>query len=152
MGNHHSSQKKEKRKSKRGSKSALSDAGEAAARRFQASGGGGGGGGGRASTDYKPSKAKKHKLKSSDLEQRIEIASKTGGLSLRGFTLSQLPEAVLHLSKLRTLDAGANQLTTIPQQLATLVHLKKLHLDDNQLSEAANFDTLTRLQEVRPPP
>ena len=76
-------------------------------------------------------------------QQKIKLASTTGVLALPNSRLRKLPDEVLQLSKLRTLDVTGNQLSELPPQISAFTVLKTLKLALN------TFETLPDLSELK---
>jgi regulator of replication initiation timing len=104
--------------------------------------------------------------------EKIKHAQRTGKLDLSAASLTDLPEEILALTNLRTLNLYHNpikilptrllMLTTlreltlyrtrlikVPTQLSALVHLTKLHMGSNRLTDLpSEIFALTQLQEI----
>ncbi len=84
-------------------------------------------------------------------EKQIEEALRSGKteLNLLRMELTELPESIGRLTKLKWLGLGGNQLTTLPESLGKLRRLKKLYLTRNQLIDLPNsLSTFTQLQTL----
>ena len=83
--------------------------------------------------------------------EKIDIAKKTGVLSLQEHGLEEVPAQVFDLTNLRTLDISKNKLATAGgDRLVKLSSLKTLNLDSNKLtrgslSALANLNKLQNL-------
>ena len=90
-------------------------------------------------------------------ETKIEQAKKSGAieLDLRSMALTELPESIGQLTKLKKLALGIdyskkdrkqNQLTTLPESLGQLMQLTSLNISNNQLT--ALPESLGQLQNL----
>jgi len=76
--------------------------------------------------------------------EELDLSAEWGSDSLK---LTELPEALVQLTQLQTLDLSRNQLTTLPEWLCQLTHLQTLYLSDNQLTTLPEaLGQLTQLQ------
>src|SRR5258706_3608829 len=92
-----------------------------------------------------------------EAEKKIEEALKSGAteLDLRSMALTELPESIGQLTKLKKLDLSwgykdekqKNQLATLPDSLGQLTQLTELNLSDNQLT--ALPDSLGQLMQLQ---
>jgi internalin A len=83
--------------------------------------------------------------------ERIQAALKTGAveLDLSGLDLTEVPEEIAHLTKLRMLDLSYNELTSLPDVIAQLTNLQALDIDNNQLTSLPDaIAQLTNLQRL----
>ncbi|MFM6633107.1 MAG: leucine-rich repeat protein [Microcystis panniformis] len=72
---------------------------------------------------------------------------RAGELDLSGRNLTEIPPEIPHLTSLRSLALGHNQIREIPEALAHLTSLRFLYLGHNQISEIPKaLDQLTSLQ------
>ena len=71
-------------------------------------------------------------------------------LDLRNNDLERLPE-VWRLPRLETLDVGENRLAALPDELATMPHLRELRADANPLREPLP-EALEDIVVLEPPP
>ncbi|GMF50130.1 unnamed protein product [Phytophthora fragariaefolia] len=81
-------------------------------------------------------------------QQKLKTARATGVLALPSSKLKKLPEEILELSNLRTLDLAANRLSELPPQLNALKSLKTLKVPNNalvELPDLSGLDALTTL-------
>lgn len=70
----------------------------------------------------------------SNVKQHYEIASKTGVLQLSDHKLKDVPPEVFNLCEvLRNLDLSKNKISSLPDDIARLKHLKLFNLDINKL-------------------
>lgn len=75
----------------------------------------------------------------SSVKQHYETASKTGVLQLSDHKLKDVPPEVFTLSEiLRNLDLSKNKISSLPDDIAKLKHLKLLKLDTNRLQALPN--------------
>ncbi|WP_442947684.1 leucine-rich repeat domain-containing protein [Nostoc sp.] len=71
------------------------------------------------------------------------------GLYLRNNQVTELPEAIASLTQLQTLNLSDNQLTELPEAIASLTQLQTLNLFYNQLTELPEaIASLTQLQQL----
>jgi internalin A len=87
----------------------------------------------------------------SPAEARIQKALKKGesSLDLSELGLTELPESIVQLSRLRDLYLHENQLTTLPESFARLTQLQTLTLHNNQLTVLPeSFTQLSQLQRL----
>ncbi|KAJ8550430.1 hypothetical protein ON010_g10641 [Phytophthora cinnamomi] len=85
-------------------------------------------------------------------QQKLKSARATGVLALPDSKLKKLPEELLELSALRTLDLTANRLSELPPQLNALKALKTLKVASNvlvALPDLSGLDALTTCAEPR---
>jgi Leucine-rich repeat (LRR) protein len=85
-------------------------------------------------------------------EERIEEALRFGAeqLDLSDMELTELPESVARLTRLRSLNVSKNQLTTLPKALGQLTQLRSLNVSKNQLTTLPKaLGQLTQLQTLR---
>ena len=82
-------------------------------------------------------------------QQKIKAATTTGVLALPNSKLKKLPDEVLQLSTLRTLDVTSNQLSDLPPQLSAFAVLKTLKLSFNAFETLPDLSTLQALTTVR---
>eukprot|EP01083_Nonionella_stella_P058636 153548_1 len=78
-----------------------------------------------------------NKIGKNVVRQKLEIASKTGVLSLCEHNLVALPEQLLQMKKIRTLDLSKNKIKRLPNQVSTLTSMKSLKLDSNKLTKGS---------------
>ncbi|CAI5713131.1 unnamed protein product [Peronospora destructor] len=78
-------------------------------------------------------------------EQKIKTAKTTGVLALPNCKLKNLPEELLHLSMLRTLDLTGNKLSDLPPQVNALKMLKTLKVSSNMLETLPDLSALEAL-------
>ena len=88
------------------------------------------------------------------MQERAEVWSKTGIMSLRDAGMRELPEGLLQqpgaLSTIRTADLGGNALTALPASVANLTALMRLRLSCNALtSQGVPWGELASLQHLR---
>ena len=88
-----------------------------------------------------------------DTEQALKIAAKLPrltALSLRGDSLSTLPESILEMPQLRRLNIGDNPLTELPAKFAMLKTLEELYLDrEVKLNFKQAFKVLGQMKNLR---
>ena len=84
-------------------------------------------------------------------QQKIKTAKTTGVLALPNSKLKKLPEELLHLSRLRTLDLTGNNLSDLPPQVNALTMLKMLKVSSNILETLPDLSALRALTTVRAP-
>mmetsp|Transcript_42014 Transcript_42014/g.72373 ORF Transcript_42014/g.72373 Transcript_42014/m.72373 type:complete len:279 (+) Transcript_42014:49-885(+) len=77
--------------------------------------------------------------------QKIDIANKTGILSLQDLKLKQIPPDTFQLNKLKTLDCSGNNIISYPEEIQNLTMLKSLKFDRNNLTSLPHLEGLTRL-------
>lgn len=79
----------------------------------------------------------------------MELDLSSENSSTRQLKLSNLPEALKHLTQLRTLNLSNNQLTELPEWLGELKHLRSLNLFNNQLTTLPKtLSNLAQLEEL----
>ncbi|MDO8444569.1 MAG: leucine-rich repeat domain-containing protein [Deltaproteobacteria bacterium] len=77
----------------------------------------------------------KMKIREAVVEEiKLEKDLKTGSLSLRGHSLSEVPDDLFELSHLTKLDLSKNHIETLPDSISKLVNLKELYLNENKLT------------------
>ncbi|HWB05849.1 MAG TPA: leucine-rich repeat domain-containing protein [Verrucomicrobiales bacterium] len=83
-------------------------------------------------------------------ERKIDEVRKTGGerLLLERYGLEDLPESIVGLERLRTLDLDYNRLTTVPAILRQLPVLQSLNLQDNKLARLPE-EAFAGLQQLK---
>lgn len=54
----------------------------------------------------------------------------------------------IYLSEYRILNAAKNTLTSLPEEVAQLVTLEVLHLENNKISSLPNLETLSSLSQL----
>ncbi|GMF32988.1 unnamed protein product [Phytophthora lilii] len=82
-------------------------------------------------------------------QQKIRSAAATGVLALPESKLKKLPEDILELANLRSLDLTANRLTELPAQLSALKALKTLRVASNAIATLPDLSALGALTTVR---
>jgi len=83
------------------------------------------------------------------VRQKIETASKTGVLSLREHSLTEIPLQVFELTNVRTLDLSNNKLKQLSSKLTTLTKLKSLKCDGNLLRNGSLSPIITKLPNLQ---
>ncbi|KAL4093718.1 hypothetical protein PRIC1_011150 [Phytophthora ramorum] len=78
-------------------------------------------------------------------QQKLRSAKATGVLALPNSKLKKLPEELLELSTLRTLDLTGNRLSELPPQLDKLKALKTLKVSSNVLVTLPDLSALEAL-------
>lgn len=87
-----------------------------------------------------------------EAEEKIEAAGRSGAkeLDLRNLGLTELPESLGHLTRVKSLSLDNNQLTELPEWLGELTQLESLSLYNNQLTALAeSLGHLTQLRDLR---
>jgi Leucine-rich repeat (LRR) protein len=82
-------------------------------------------------------------------QQKLKTARATGVLALPDSKLKKLPDDLLNLSVLRTLDLSGNRLSELPPQLNALKALKTLKVSSNALATLPDLSGLEALTTVR---
>ncbi|XP_053191971.1 leucine-rich repeat-containing protein 57 [Scomber japonicus] len=70
----------------------------------------------------------------SALKSHLETSQKTGVFQLTGKGLLEIPEELLRLSSLRTVDLSENKIEVLPVSIQNFLQLKTLILNQNRLS------------------
>lgn len=81
------------------------------------------------------------------VHQKLDNAKKTNILSLSEHKLETMPEPVLQIATLRTLDVSKNNLKSLGH-LERLTNLKSLHCEDNKLPAGA-LDPVSKLSKLQ---
>lgn len=81
----------------------------------------------------------------------MEVATKTGILSLHDLKLKQIPPDIFDLNHLKTLDVTGNHILSYPESITNFTQLKILRLDRNNLTSLPYLKDLPRLVDVSAP-
>lgn len=69
-------------------------------------------------------------------------------LSMSANKLTSVPSTIIQLKRLKELDLNGNQISVVAPEIRLLIHLEKLYLSNNNLTQLPDLSHLGKLEDV----
>ena len=107
---------------------------------------------GSSSADYSDlsgTQVRGEKISASELQRRVQHATKTCSLKLHACRLQEIPSGVTTSSAWKLIDLAYNSISALPEELSTCSKLRTLAVPHNHITTiGCNFDQMTSLRRL----